>query len=345
MPTLPRALGYLAAFVAGLLVSGCAEREDVMGPQDSRNSERGIATSDCGYVYSATVVPDSVQSPASGQDPEVVEFFVDLDEDGCYPGRSVEDVWVDFFPSDSGATNGTFITDSLPEGRWWYTEYGPESYVPWVLTVLSDASGEVRIPFRTNGVVGEDRITVFPYIIDGTAGPSSIKSIITTPGDFCPVDPAFLDPDVIEALRDLWSESMADASQTQRRERGAWITEEDGDYEVVPVSGQSSTSCTSTFIINPPPSTVGYVHTHPFSSGEVIEPAGCPRAAQLAPDEIRYRRGPSPADGDVLDLVNDKLGRNTPGYLLDKQNIGKYLVDDNGRLVFKEFFGLCGIIH
>jgi hypothetical protein len=120
--------------------------------------------------------------------------------------------------------------------------------------------------------------------------------------------PALNDPAVQTGLKELWNQSGYSLEQQQRREAGAWIVRDaSGAYRLAPLVDAVSTPCSINGNWNAPVGAVAFVHTHPFTSREVMTACG-PITRRLAdgrevplvgkdgaPIYHRYGNGPSPA--------------------------------------------------
>ncbi|MCR9133150.1 MAG: hypothetical protein NXI08_11265 [bacterium] len=145
------------------------------------------------------------------------------------------------------------------------------------------------------------------------------------------------DPNVQEALNEIWEDSNADATdQFDRKEQGGWIIEN-------PITGKKSFQefpnswqrlpCKIEVpeSITIPSNTIGIVHTHPFTTGEKMYSClGAPNMViaemieDVNPDIIEiYENQPSPGDLDMIKTINEH-GFDLDGYIIDEQGIVNY---------------------
>lgn len=117
----------------------------------------------------------------------------------------------------------------------------------------------------------------------GTPPPSGPGDCPTAAESICPMEPPpdtcatgnqVVDNPVVEAaFAQLWAASNPDSAQAKRREQAAWIVRSPaGTLEIIPFTDVDYAPCTVTprigrFTI--PSNAVGWVHTHPFTRGEV----------------------------------------------------------------------------
>jgi hypothetical protein len=137
--------------------------------------------------------------------------------------------------------------------------------------------------------------------VQGCTGPGSPRSSPgdgddPPPSDTCQTgDPALDSPGVQKGLKDLWTRSNPDAPQSQRLEQGGWIVQEsDGSYRMAPFSSSVQGPCSINGNMNAPPGAVAWVHTHPFTRGEVQTICGAIKTPDpSAPGGFRDAVGPN----------------------------------------------------
>jgi hypothetical protein len=178
------------------------------------------------------------------------------------------------------------------------------------------------------------------------------------PSDSCNTDdPALDDPQVQAGLADLWARSGIDQPQQQRREQAAWIVRNpDGSYGLVPITAYAyQEPCrVNPADMNGPPNAVGWVHTHPFIRGEVMQICG-PVKVEVSPGQWvnwvgpngqhayhSYRNEPSQPDRDFMYAVNSArkvLGRSyLQAYVVDSERITRYGANSDK----DQPYGRCG---
>lgn len=116
----------------------------------------------------------------------------------------------------------------------------------------------------------------------------------------------------------------------------------DGSHRLVPLQDAVRGPCSINGNWTAPPGAVGFVHTHPFTAGEVMQ--ACGPITQQLPDGRsvpifgsdgrtlyhRYTNQPSPADRDLLaTVINNSIRRSQGmppivGYVIDNERITKY---------------------
>lgn len=190
----------------------------------------------------------------------------------------------------------------------------------------------------------------------GTGGGGGTSDPPSTDPDTCTTGNAVIDDPTVEAgLTDLWKRSGIDKPQEQRLEHAAWIIRNsDGSHRLMAFSYTVQTACSVNGNMNAPAGAVGWVHTHPFRSGETMQVCGAlkrevspgqwvdwigPNGQPLYP---RYSNQPSQPDRDFISSVNSlrkQLGQTyLNGYVIDNERITRY--GANGAK--DQSFGRCG---
>jgi hypothetical protein len=150
------------------------------------------------------------------------------------------------------------------------------------------------------------------------------------------------DAAVQAGFKDLWNQSGYSLEQHQRREAGAWVVRDpSGSHRLVYLADAVSTACSINGNWNAPEGTVAFVHTHPFTSREVMTACG-PITRRLsdgrevpligkdgAPVYHRYGNGPSPADRDLLQNVVNGVRKlqgkpALEGFVIDNERITRF---------------------
>ena len=165
------------------------------------------------------------------------------------------------------------------------------------------------------------------------------------PSDTCRTgDPAFDSPDVKQGLNDLWTRSNPEAPQAQRLEQGAWIIQRpDGSYGMTPFSVSTQSPCGINGNFNAPQGAVGWVHTHPFTAGEVQTICGALKQPDPATGGWRdvigtngqpvypvYSNRPSIPDRELMSDLNAVMGR------LGRNPLAGVIIDANQTTVYSE---------
>jgi hypothetical protein len=194
-----------------------------------------------------------------------------------------------------------------------------------------DAGTEIRLAFRSGytGGTGDVRVTGgYPEwrvaFEDGYDADYNdlVVAVRATVAAQCPADDYFQDPSVVEGLEDLVARSGFDGPQTERREQYGWIVESEDGYELVPLANEATNPCQVAADPTPPPGTVGFVHTHPFSAGERVAPGVCPQA----PNGGTFRSGPSQTDRSISQFINDQVGTTVPAFIIDPSGVTRFTV-------------------
>jgi hypothetical protein len=126
-------------------------------------------------------------------------------------------------------------------------------------------------------------------------------------------DPILNSPDFATGAQSLWAQSNYGPStpQADRREQYSWIVQTSTGYSFVPI-GTTPQPCGmgSAEYLSPPPGTVAFIHTHPWTDGEMQTTCG--------PRQARYFGLPS--EDDVAAAAQLTL----PGYILDTKRITQF---------------------
>lgn len=199
--------------------------------------------------------------------------------------------------------------------------------------------------------------------IGGGPGPGGGGGVV--PPDNPPADtacntsdsPVLNDAAVQTGFEDLWNQSRMNLEQSQRLESAAWIVQNaDGSRHMVPFSYTQRNACAVNGNFFPPPGAVGFVHTHPFTTGERMTACG-PMTYETPNGQSHvvvgrdgqplyhtYNNQPSPRDRHLLQGVINHVrkARGEPpldGYVLDNEGITRYvgMNGDKDRL-----YGRCG---
>jgi hypothetical protein len=171
----------------------------------------------------------------------------------------------------------------------------------------------------------------------GTTAPSPTES------DTCKTGNTVIDDPAVEAgFKELWRKSGVDQPQAQRMEHAAWIIRNaDGTHSVQQITSYYAQGpCSVNHNMNAPPGAVGWIHTHPFRTGETMQACGAlkrevspgqwvdwigPNGQPLYP---RYNNQPSQPDREVIKSVNViRKQQGQPGlqaYMIDNEGITRY---------------------
>lgn len=168
-----------------------------------------------------------------------------------------------------------------------------------------------------------------------------------SPPDSCATsDPVVNDAVVQSAFTQLWNNSNPDAPQGERLEQAAWIVQTPNGLQIVPWTDATFGPCTitpniGTFTI--PPNAVGWIHTHPFRTGEFqtsCEPIRYD--ASGAPVHGTYSSFPNPDDIRLSGLINASLGRDIPSYTMDQRVIIRFVASSTTTVEAISQYGRCG---
>jgi hypothetical protein len=136
------------------------------------------------------------------------------------------------------------------------------------------------------------------------------------------------------AFTDIWAQSNYDPSapHSQRREHGGWITSDGaGEYRFEPFpSTWERTPCAINFpsSVTPPSNLVAWVHTHPYTNGDVMtecDKISLPGGLQRP---FTYRGDPSYDDDEMTRTLRQNGYPNVRGYIIDADKITWYTGDD-----------------
>lgn len=143
-------------------------------------------------------------------------------------------------------------------------------------------------------------------------------------------NPVINSEEVQKGFDKLWSKSNASANFAQRREQAGWMVQKaDGSYYVHAwridnslnaiggCDGLTTEELQATLPREGAGAIVGFVHTHPYSTGESV-----PDLCQLGLED--YTGQESDFDRDALEGINDFLGRDIPGYVIDQNKVTKF---------------------
>jgi hypothetical protein len=171
------------------------------------------------------------------------------------------------------------------------------------------------------------------------------------PADTCLTGDEGLDaPAVKQGLKDLWTRSNPDAPQAQRLEQAGWIVRGwDGSYSMVPFNVSVQGPCNINGNLSAPPGAVAWVHTHPFTTGEVMASCGPVKMQDpSAPGGYRdmigsdgqpryraYNNNPSNFDRNLLDQVNTLRASLTP----PQDQLAGVIIDANRTTIYTENSG------
>ncbi len=161
------------------------------------------------------------------------------------------------------------------------------------------------------------------------------------------------DPDVQEALKEIWENSNTEATdQNERKEQGGWIIENpitgNKSFQEFPPSWQRlPCKIQVPESISIPANAIGIIHTHPFTTGEKMY--SCLGAPNMAIAEMIanldttilniYDNQPSVDDLEMIKTINEE-GFDIEGYIIDEQGIVNYdeetIEDDNDTITTHE---------
>jgi hypothetical protein len=150
------------------------------------------------------------------------------------------------------------------------------------------------------------------------------------------------DPSVQAGFESLWNQSGMNLQQSQRLESAGWIIQNaDGSRQLVAFSYTQRNACAVNGNLFPPPGAVGFVHTHPFTTGERMTACGpityeAPNGQTFVvvgrdgqPLYHAYNNQPSPRDRDLLQNVINRVRKSRgeqplEGYVIDNEGITRY---------------------
>jgi hypothetical protein len=132
-------------------------------------------------------------------------------------------------------------------------------------------------------------------------------------------DPVVDSETVQDGFTELWQQSNYSPTtpQNERREVAGWIVQTANGFAVQPMTGAVLMPCGVDADGNPPPGTVGWVHTHPWSVGE--RQTSCPPLT-IGGREVHFTY--TGASSDYDDAISAQFG--IPGYILDADGITKF---------------------
>jgi hypothetical protein len=165
------------------------------------------------------------------------------------------------------------------------------------------------------------------------------------------------DPTVQAGFENLWNQSGMNLQQSQRLESAGWIVQNaNGSRQLVAFSYTQRDACGVNGNFFPPPGAVGFVHTHPFTTGERMTSCGpmtyeAPSGQTFVvvgrdgqPLYHTYNNQPSPRDRDLLQNVINRVRKARgeqplEGYVIDNEGITRYsgMNGDKDRT-----YGRCG---
>jgi hypothetical protein len=163
------------------------------------------------------------------------------------------------------------------------------------------------------------------------------------PADTCNTgDHVFESEAIHNALKDIWQQSKPTASMKDRREQGGWILSDGAGglrFDPFPASwtrGPCSIDIPPGTV--PPMNAVGWVHTHPFSRGEVL--------TECEWQETPFGKFPQSYNGLTSDS-DDRLqsgwraaGYNITGYMIDADKMTRFTGEGTPETETK--FDRCG---
>lgn len=135
-------------------------------------------------------------------------------------------------------------------------------------------------------------------------------------------DPVANDESVQEGFKELWEDSNADDNLAKRNEVGAWIVQTESGYKLEPW-GVKFPACGGDIELQIPENVVGFVHTHPYASGELVYT--CDESGRIS-GFTEYPGTPSDIDRATAEALGEALGRDgpLPGYIIDKDGIVRF---------------------
>jgi len=182
----------------------------------------------------------------------------------------------------------------------------------------------------------------------GGGGGGGTTPTDTVPTDTCKTgDPVLDSPAVKQGLNDLWARSNPTAPQAQRLEQAGWIVQRsDGSFYMAPFTISAQGPCSVNGNLNAPPGAVAFVHTHPFTQGEVQTICGAIKQPDpFAPGGFRdvigsdgrpvhpvYDNKPSIPDRNLMNDVNRTRARFQPG----SAQLSGVIIDANQTTVYTE---------
>jgi hypothetical protein len=151
------------------------------------------------------------------------------------------------------------------------------------------------------------------------------------------------DGTIQEDLLNIWIQSLTDSSTplSDRRERGGWIVRTSTGYDVFYFAPTFvSTPCgidfPSNWLSTIPANVVGYIHSHPFSSGDNVTSV----CGSVNGGEAIYEGEPSDYDYWLLLKASGHLKKpDLVGYIIDADHIGKFNVSGVENTVY---YNRCG---
>jgi hypothetical protein len=183
-----------------------------------------------------------------------------------------------------------------------------------------------------------------PAVPPGGGGGGTQPPPSASPDTACKTEsPVLNDPAVQAGFKDLWNQSGYELEQQDRREAGAWIIRDaNGSHRLSYLADAVRTPCSINGNWNAPDGAVAFVHTHPFTSREVMTACGPIMLRKADGREVpllgsdggpvyhRYGNAPSPADRDLLqNVVNGTRKMEgkpaVEGFVIDNERITRYI--------------------
>jgi hypothetical protein len=185
----------------------------------------------------------------------------------------------------------------------------------------------------------------YDYSGDGSGSPGGTDPTWGDPPKPCDVPDAALDsPEIQAAMQQIWDETNASAAdQTQRIEHGGWIIEGANGFSYQPFASTSVLRSCGFEVNEPiPPGAIGFIHSHPWRTGEEMRTCGA------YPDGTYpvYNGNASHNDIETAKGAERLRWGTGRGYIIDKNGISLFspytqATDRNGG-GRDERYGRCG---
>lgn len=132
------------------------------------------------WRYTVTLSADTV----AASDPAAeMEIFVKLLEDTCHTNNTpLDNVFIGLTHLFSSDPIGIPLVSQMPPSQVFSFQVNPNpspGFNAWALNAITDAAGEVRIPYQTAGAAGNDSLRLFPFIVDFADGPLLQFDVVT----------------------------------------------------------------------------------------------------------------------------------------------------------------------
>lgn len=149
----------------------------------------------------------------------------------------------------------------------------------------------------------------------------------------CPSAPFLEEQSILDDLQVLFQLSRPDDPPANRRERAAFIVEQNGSFELdILVTSADPCQILGTEVYDPPSGTVAWVHTHALEPGLVIPPGVCENV--IGGSVIG--RGPSTGDVETHEALERRLGRELEGIIIAQEGVYQFDTSDPAGRLFAQ---------